>query len=291
MKLSCYLTLAIALFHGFFAIQPSAAQHSTTAKKFELPETLPNDPRKVRSKQSPKWLEAIGLMKTPIGKCSINLVVDDIKKDGIIAVTAAHCVKQWRKGKNRYEIGPHSVIFTANSGSQFTRSITSVLHVEHVPGGADFTIVKLDHSISKNKLKPLLNSPFDYADLLTEEIFRVSFEPFATMAGYSADKTLGKKGQVLTYHERCQLNGGSSGIKKGLCYSYEGASGGAVVVTVDLTALYEGEEDSTNPQFLRPQAYFVGTIVGRRSGDNYGKTMFTPTTHYTQIFDKILAAH
>lgn len=252
------------------------------------PETLPDDPRQVRNASSPKWLAAVGRSisedsATTKEQCSLSIVADSPEKDGIIAVTAGHCVDHWaRYGEdgNTYRIRKNKVVFTTNSGKKIGRSIAEVLKSEMNPG--DYAIVKLNAPISNSDIKPLLNAPYTFFDLLDDELFH---KPYATMAGYSADKGKGKKGKVLTYHEKCRLNGGASGMKKGYCYSYQGASGGAVVVTVALG------EWADEPWQETTQTYFVGSIVGGRSGDNNSKTLFTDTTHYTQTLDKILAEH
>jgi len=257
-----------------------------------FPETLDGDPRHVRSKSSPAWLEAIGKIVTTKGAalaeaCSVSLIADSPEKDGVIIVGAAHCVDHWASGNGGFAVGKHSITWTSNGGVAVERAIAHIYESEMIPG--DYFIAKLSASIPRTSIKPLLNAPYDYFDLLDEEIFGVEaggpFDPYATMAGFSADTGLGQKGAVLTYHERCRLNGGMSGMKKGLCYSYSGASGGPVVVTVAL------DDMSDEVWQTEKQSYFVGSIVGSdASGDN-SETMFTDTTYYTRKLDPILAAH
>lgn len=250
-----------------------------------FPDTLDNDPRLVRSASSPTWLAAVGrsisnTSSTDKEQCTISIIADSPEKDGIIAITAGHCVDHWVTGNGTFKIGPNETVFTSNSGKVIKRSIAKVLKAELYKG--DYAIVKLNAAIDKEDIKPLLNAPYHYSDLLDKELFH---KPYATMAGYSADKGKGKKGKVLTYHEKCQLNGGGSGQKKGYCYSYRGASGGPVVVTVALGDMAD------EPWQEQKQSYFVGSILGARGGDNNSKTLFTDTTHYTRILDKILASH
>lgn len=253
-----------------------------------FPETLANDPRIVRHSSSPQWLAAVGRLVTKISatkneQCTLSIIADSPEKDGIIAVTAGHCVDHWvNHGEDGwiYKVKQNKVVFTTNSGKTIERSIAAVLKAELNPG--DFAIVKLNAPIKRTEIHPLMNAPYDYSDLMDKEMFH---KPFATMAGYSADKNKGKKGRVLTYHKACQLNGGASGLKKGYCYSYEGASGGPVVVTVALGDMADELWQE------KTRSYFIGSIVGSRSGDDYSKTMFTDTTHYTRTLDKILAAH
>ena len=256
-----------------------------------FPETQDGDPRHVRSKSSPSWLEAIGKIVTTNGAalaeaCSVSLIADSPEKDGVIIVGAGHCVDHWASGNGGFAVGKHSITWTSSGGVAVKRTVAQIIEAEMVPG--DYFIAKLDASIPRTSIKPLLNAPYDYFDMLDEEIFGVEaggpFDPYATMAGFSADTGLGQKGEVLTYHERCRLNGGERGLKQGYCYSYSGASGGPVVVTAALDDMSD-EEWQTGTQ-----NYFVGSIVGARSSDN-SKTMFTEATHYATTLDSILATH
>jgi hypothetical protein len=272
-------------------LNPPLLQSLSTITRYSTtgyPETLPNDPRKVRSASSPKWLEAVGrLVSTKSSKekeqCTLSIISNHPSKDGIIAVTAGHCVDHWYQGGNRYKVGANTVTFTSNSGKTITRSIEKVLKASMSSG--DYAIVKLNSSVKKEDIKPLISAPYDYSDLLNEEMFGEKFKPFSTIAGFSADKGLGKKGKVLTYHEKCRLNGGGPGDKKSYAYSYQGASGGPVVVTVDLGE-YGDDYGLQGTQHL-----FVGSIVGSEGSDNNSKTMFTEHSHYSQTLDKTLEAH
>ena len=263
------------------------------------PETMDDDERLVRSAGSPKWLAAVGrsVSKTSKNKqeqCSWSIVADEPHKDGIIVIGAGHCVDHWYQSNGEYEIGKNKITFTTNSGVKLERSIIHILKAEMNPG--DYVIAKLNAPISRHDIKPLLNGPYAFSDLLDEELWCESgcpFEPFGSMAGYSADITLGQKGKVLTYDPNCKLNGGASGRKKGYCYSYEGASGGAVTVTLYLTEEMREYMDNYVNGYLQSgeHTFWVGSILGGQGGDDHNKTMFTPATHYTQILDPILAAH
>ncbi|MBK23114.1 MAG: hypothetical protein CME70_03835 [Halobacteriovorax sp.] len=253
-----------------------------------FPETMANDPRLVRSKSSPKWLAAVGRLvsntsATKKEQCSLSIIADAPGKDGIIAVTAGHCVDHWVDGNGGFEVGHNETTFKTNSGKTIKRSISKVLKAETHKG--DYAIVKLNAPIKYSDIKPLLNAPYDYYDLLDKDLDEANTNPYATMAGYSADRTKGQKGKVLTYHEKCQLNGGASGMKKGYCTSYQGASGGAVVVTATVGDMADETWQETE------QSYFVGSIVGGRAGDDNDKTMFTDTSYYSKTLDKILADH
>jgi len=280
LKLSLLLLLTCSL--------ASFSQY-TYAEESGFPETQSGDLRKIRTANSPEWLAAIGrfvstLSATKKEQCSLSIVADHPDKNGIIAVTAGHCVDHWYEGSGRYRVGKNEVVFKSNSGKLIQRKITAVLKSEMHPG--DYAIVKLNAAIKNIDIKPLLNAPYDYSDLLYGEYWQQDFKPYATMAGYSADKQLGQKGKVLTYHEKCRVNGGANGLKKAICYSYRGASGGPLVVTVAI-----GDEMSDEPWQVGVQSYFVGSIVGARGEDDHSMTMFTETTHYARTLDSILASH
>ncbi|MGJ8564013.1 MAG: hypothetical protein ACSHXY_10715 [Alphaproteobacteria bacterium] len=275
----------------------------------EYPETEPNDTRKVRSSTSPEWLQAVGRSiavksKTEKEGCSWSLIVDVPGKNGVIVVGAGHCVDHWYLGGEKYGIEEHQITWTTQSGKKITRHIATIFQSRMSTG--DYAIAKLDRPISRFDIKPLMSAPYDYGDLLDEELFYANgepFKPFGTMAGYSADISLGQKGKVLTYDEggegnRCQLHGGEPGNKKGYCWSYTGASGGAVAVTLYLSGDLDGDkgglflfEDYIPNVKPGPYTFWVGSIVGGEGNDGNDKTMFTESSHYSQTLDKILAAH
>lgn len=253
-----------------------------------FPAMEPGDDRLVRSSSSPKWLAAVGrqvnkLSKTTQEQCSLTLVADNPTKDGIIVVGAGHCADHWAAYNGGFDVEENSVTFQSNDGTKVTRRIVEVIKAETHKG--DYFIGKLDRYISRSIISPLMNSPYDYSDMMDEEYFGKNFKPFATVAGYSADTGKGQKGTVLTYDEHAQLNGGARGLKKAYAWTYQGASGGPVVVTVDLDDM--ADEDWQ----VGRRTYFVGSVVGARMGDGPDKTMFTDTTYHTKTLDKVLADH
>ena len=259
----------------------------------DYPDTLPNDTRKVRSSSSPDWLEAVGRMvshtsSTDQEQCSMTLLNNRPWKDGIIGVTAGHCVDHWRKIGGTYEVRFNEITFTSNSGKVIKRAIVEVIKTEMNP--ADYAIVKLNAPIPRREIQPLLNSPYHYADILNDEDFSEKFKSYAIMAGFSADKGLGKKGKVMTYDKCRAVNGGARGLKKAYCYAYEGASGGPLVSTVALNEDTGDIEDDLNLAGTT-QHLFVGSIVGSRGGDDSSKTMFTEATYYFSFLDNALTRH
>lgn len=252
------------------------------------PKTLSNDPRQIQSEISPDWLAAAGRLTTLIRinkleQCTLSLVADGLDKNGIIGVTAGHCVDHWHQPDGTFIVGSNTVTFKTNSGTILSRSIIDVMTAEIAPG--DYAIVKLDAPIPRQFIQPLINSPFDYQDLLDEQLFSQTFKPYATLAGHSSDLDLGQKGTVLTYHERCQLNGGIPGNKTSNCTSYIGASGGPVVITVDLG------EYGTEIGIPGIQHLFVGSVIGGSQINDFAKTAFTENTYYFEKLNNILDMH
>ncbi|MDX2350381.1 MAG: hypothetical protein QNK32_08330 [Porticoccus sp.] len=297
------------------------------------PVTEEGDTRQVRSASSPKWLAAVGRQvvvtrtETTLKKlqCSLTLIADQIGKDGIIVVGAGHCglamyqvvtnpnPEAWHAGPGADRLGrssdrcwspcmemvsspEDSVTFWTNSGEKIVRKI-DVVFAQSLPAGgnADYFIGRLDKAIPYSKIKPLLNAPWDYSDLLDKEMWYANDEPFApfgTMAGYSADITIGEKGKVLTYDLCEAVNGGGSGRKKAYCWSYEGASGGPLAITLYLSKeMQEWMDDFTNYLPVGEHTFWAGNIFAGEGGDNHSRTLFTDSSFHTRILDPILEAH
>jgi hypothetical protein len=302
----------------------------------ELLRENPGDDRLVRSASSPEWLEAVGkfvFVKTPqwqldrgepetYENCSVSLVSDTVGGDGQIIVGAGHCIVQWVSGSatkpspyigelRNTQSGEHwdsdtvydwefeqentVVIFTSHRGEVVKRRLAEIFFAETHQG--DYFIGRLDRPISYSKIKPLLNGPADYSDLLDDEEFPGAF---ATMAGFSRDSGRGQNGKVMTY-DNCKLAGGQGGLKMGHCYTYGGASGGATVVTVDLSKSADENaefwieyfEETLNGKFERKEyTFWVGNIVGSRcSQAKTNRTFFTESTYHTRLLDAILLDH
>ena len=256
---------------------------SNDNKNFET--TLSNDPRKIFAKSSPKWLEAVGKISVPHRTknektdCSVSLLTDHLDKDSIIAVTAGHCMKNWNfPGQDPK--APAVITFTKKDGTKVTRSVEKILSMS--PSEGDYAILKLNKTVPNSLVKPLLiaDGPYRGADgfgYLEFDEFTGGpghKKAFGTLAGYSSDSSpqFGNKGQNLTYHEDCHLNGGEASIKSTKCWSYKGASGGATVVTVD-----QGDyNDNIGVEHL-----YVGAVMGQRKGDNK-RAFITPLEFFRE---------
>ena len=302
----------------------------------ELLKENKGDDRLVRSASSPEWLEAVGkfvFVKTPqwqlekgepakYENCSVSLVSDTVGGDGQIVVGAGHCIVQWvsgtasksspyigelrntKSGKHwkrdtvydwEYKQENTVMIFTSNTGEVVKRRLAEIFFAETDKG--DYFIGKLDNPISYSKIKPLLNAPADYSDLLDKEEFPGAF---ATMAGFSRDSGRGQNGKVMTY-DNCKLAGGQNGLKMGHCYTYGGASGGATTVTLDLSKTTDENadfwieylEETLNGKFKKKEyTFWVGSIVGSRcSQAKTNRTFFTESTYHTRLLDAVLRDH
>ncbi|MDB4450968.1 hypothetical protein N9121_01300 [Pseudomonadales bacterium] len=302
----------------------------------ELLKENAGDDRLVRSASSPKWLEAVGkfvYVKTPEWQlkkgdpkeykhCSVSLVSDTVGGDGQIVVGAGHCIVQWISGSSMKQSpyvnelrqtisGKHwerdtvhdwvfnkentVFIFTSHSGKVIKRRLADIFFAETDKG--DYFIGKLDSPIPYSQIKPLLNAPADYSDLLDKKEFPGAF---ATMAGFSRDSGRGQHGKVMTY-DNCKLAGGQNGKKMGHCFTYGGASGGATTVTIDLSKAddenadfwLEYIEETLNGKFERKAyTFWVGNIWGSRCNQaKTNRTFFTESTYHTRLLDAILHDH
>lgn len=307
-----------------------------------FPPMLDGDTRQLQSSSSPVWLGAVGRTFTEkrnysdqkkvrkAEQCSLALVVDQPNKDGIIVVGAGHCIDHWVSGSNKtspyikelkaakntswtadqvhaWNIEPHTITFRTNTGQTVKRTLVDIFHAETHRG--DYFVGKLDRYVPRSIITPLLNSPYDYTDMMD-----FPFKTTAYAAGYSADTGIGQRGKVLTYDACERLNGGASGMKKAYCHSYPGASGGPFVIEIDFALTgsihnpdcysckeYEEFDGDTfddffaeefEPHLQRKQhGFFIGTIVGGRQGDDNSRTLFTETTHYSRLLDAILRDH
>jgi hypothetical protein len=276
------------------------------------PETMAGDTRQVQTKSSPKWLNAVGqsvsqLRNGNYESCSLSLVADSPAKDGIIVIGAGHCVDHLYNIDGGFDISDYPITFMTKSGKKIERQLVAIFKASVAPG--DYFIGKLNSYIPRSEIDPLINAPFDYTDMLS-----FPFNPVAYAVGYSADTGIGQKGKVLTYDKCKQINGGQRGRKMAYCYSYEGASGGAMAITLDFSKIvigrnpycksckneWEGMEGELFEDFfqysipeLEPKeyAFWFGNLYGGRRADDHDRTVWVSNTFHTKLLDKILAKY
>lgn len=269
----------------------------TTASNF-YPPTITGDLRQIRSANSPPWLAAVGRLVSfyrlnTLEQCSVSLISNQPGKDSDIAITAAHCIDHWPQQGDKIQPYSNLVTFLSLSGEEIEREIIEVVQQEKSP--ADYAIVRLDSAIPYQLIAPLIRSPYDYRNLLFQRLFQESAPHFASLAGYSSDITLGNRGKRLTYHERCQLFSGPPGQQSSNCISYRGASGGPIVVTIDLgqdplagIAQQDIEKKPTTVPLTGKQHLFVGSVNGGHKRFEYTQTLFTEVTYYLPALEQIL---
>ena len=275
------------------------AEATSASNNFE--ETIPNDPRLVRSSSSPAWLAAVGKFyvrkrttkaMVEIGKaapwksCSIVLVSNNRSQSSNIALSAGHCIRRWYEGgisgNRRFDIEEHKIIFQPNNGHKITDlKVVEILGYESSPG--DYAILRLSRALPNRVIKPLTHTSEPVLrSLMVDDDYIKKFKPWATAAGYSTDISLGKKGKNLTYHAGCYLNGGPEARKDSKCTSYGGASGGAIVVTVDRSL-----SEWTDNKKLGTEYLLVGLIQGGHDGNNE-RSFWTPNSYYDKKLRPIL---
>ncbi|OUR95834.1 hypothetical protein A9Q84_15145 [Halobacteriovorax marinus] len=224
----------------------------------------PNDMRVRKNSDSPKFLDAVGRMgiTKENGKkfvCSGILVGKTRIEDSRIVISSEHCGYGAKGRTSEWKT-------TTKSGKTIKRKVQKVLFTDP---SVDYAILLLDKKVSHLDVEPLVMGDKDSSvnDIAQEHVGK-SF-----VAGYSADKELGKNGDVLTYSSGYQVidildgivdedeNGLDVGTMQGFgvatAFTYGGASGGAVIVLAD-TENGKGE-----------QPYLVGMVRGSVTGDSH----------------------
>lgn len=223
------------------------------------------DTRKVRSSNSPKWLEAVGKLEIhKVGgrekyNCTVILVGNGEEIASRIALTNSHCIDHlYPHGRSRFS-KKSEVRLTSNSGKVIINSIVDILgdgRPNTNGSGHDYAVVLLAFEVDVNDITPLQilidELPSDYKEGLKEyakdsddEEEKRLYKEFAdsiveTIAGYSGnqDEHLGNGGENLTYDDNCKSGKivkndeehNDSFVANG-CFAYRGASGGAYVMS------------------------------------------------------------
>lgn len=218
----------------------------------------PGDARVRRTKNSPKWMEAIGrITRDGRHRCSGTLVSLKEGQASQYVLTAAHC--------------PHQndlINFTTADGRGITRKIVSVPFSEHNKKKYDIALARLDRKVDADEVVPLVlfELPEELSFSRTEFEYYLDYEhegEVMYVAGYSAD-SFGMNGQVLTYTEHRDSResplaaGYKSNDKKALVMSATspGASGGPVVT----------EFKYKDKAYRYLTAVIKGTIQSREAG-------------------------
>lgn len=181
------------------------------------------DQRQVFAENSPPWLQSVGKLDVPgiayrEGKrrhqrenCSGTLVAPAGQLLADIVVTAWHCLEF-------YTDLSKPITFTLLPGSE--NAVRREAYRLADGGGmySDWALLKLSRPVDTGLVPAMEPNPQ-----------RGSLERPVTMAGFSGDSGLGKAGEVLTYHDSCQITRQERDASETDCSAYKGASGGAVV--------------------------------------------------------------
>jgi hypothetical protein len=217
-------------------------------------ERQPTDDRLVKTKDSPRYLDAVGKLRIikqdgSAEICGASLVAFIPKQNSRIVVTSLHCLKTNRM----------TWATTTKDGKTIKRNIKEVVYDDRK---SDYAFLLLDDFVDYKDVTPLL---IDY-NRSSSIISHMSEGHEFAVAGYSADAEVGQGGNVLTYDNNGRLaamdrdgdpiGGGSEEIT-----TYGGASGGAVIVN------FEVDEDYAPGLIEGKQAFLFGIIKGGITND------------------------
>jgi len=231
---------------------------SAFADEYLHPPTLPGDPRLQQNANSPSWLNAVGRLEVESSdgtttRASASLVGVAGAKSADTVTAARHTASAWGSDDSSGKYKMYFII-TKNDGAVIKREVQKIVMDSRSSADTtrDWAVLKLKHPISAQQVTPLI-----YDDLgLFDEFNFDDPHTFASMSGYSGDSatTHGNGGKILTYHQNCRLFGKDLDGFGSWCYSYQGSSGGPVVVTTRV----KGVE----------KHYFVSNITGGRRHDS-----------------------
>ncbi|HAS6087963.1 TPA: hypothetical protein I7120_23070 [Vibrio vulnificus] len=216
------------------------------------------DDRIAKTPRSPKYLDAVGKLTVTNTEgtsniCGASLVGLRADQDSRVIVTSFHCLRGERM---RWEA--HT-----QSGRTIIRNQLKVLDVSME---SDYAILLLDKKVRYQDISPLIVD-FELNEYPEDILYDEDYgDPEFVFAGYSADAEFGMSGKVLTYDVTGVISttdgaydpvgGSTDGVT-----TYEGASGGAFIVTYT-----EDAPDYRTVNFGR-QSYLMGVIKGGLSND------------------------
>lgn len=220
------------------------------------------DKREVFTGEVYPWLRAVGKLQVPAQRprdghlshyredCSATLIAKPGRSHADIIVTAWHCLELYRDMSR-----PIIFTTTTRSGEILQREARRL-----ADGGgmhADWAILRLHRTVPADTLAGLSIRP-DETDAGRS----------ITMAGYSRDEGLGRRGQVLTFDANCRITSGQRLRGTTNCVAYKGASGGAVT------------------QFsVSGEVYFQGVIS---QGNGEGLSTFVPVRDFRREIERFL---
>ncbi|WP_375748136.1 hypothetical protein [Vibrio sp. HN007] len=214
-----WLLSIFSLISSQYVIASSCANHQCRP---------PGDDRLSKTSLSPKYLDAVGRLRTTktdgeSNICGASLVGFTAKQDSRVLVTSLQCLK----GK-RMTWEAHT-----QNGKTIKRSPTETLDYSYE---SDYAILLLDKKVRYRDISPLI-IVYELSLSPEEIIYDEEYgNPKLMFAGYSADAKIGKSGSILTYDTTGDIstsqnpNEPTGGWAEGIT-TYQGSSGGALIVT------------------------------------------------------------
>lgn len=215
------------------------------------------DRRKKKTKSSPAYLDAVGRIKTvrtngQVSYCSGTLISAIPGQSSRVIKSAGHCFGN-TETESKYDIKSITWKTTTKSGLKIVKD----LNIEELNLERDSAVLSFNGKIPFSTIKPALIET--ELSMHPSEFIRYDNQTTVISAGYSSDNLKGDNGKTLTYDDQIRaqefINLNSYDRRKfGIqTVSFSGASGGALLVDVDLSY-----EDIDNPY---KQVYYVGTTI------------------------------
>ncbi|MGB3751923.1 MAG: tetratricopeptide repeat protein [Arcobacteraceae bacterium] len=273
-------TKALQFYEKALSIRDSSLQTKIQQMKRRVEHTknLSNDTRKIVTKSSPIWTQAVGRLIIPTElkfisekkyqkqqkNCSASLVNLSNNSDSSVIITAAHCITEFNGS-----VGALKFIIKDINGDIIHRvakiEFASKFDIKKITTTTDFAILSLDKPISKTKVTPLIIQKDSFATLQKK-----SYKNYASLVGFSSD--IAKYGAKLTYDPKCLISSFNTMYGASTCSGFNGASGGPIILTTT----------KNNIDFA---SYFVGVVSHFRNKE-YTNMFFAP---HHQFFDTIVA--
>jgi len=251
----------------------------------DLTKLLESDKRKEKNSSSPDYLDAVGKIVMVMSggyktQCSGSLISTKHSESSRVIASAAHCFGN-TKTKQKYNLTSIKWVVKLKSG----KTIEEKLTLRDYNYDEDVAILTLDSKIPFTTIKPLL------IETEVQETSKnlISYGDKTIVAGYSLNPGIGSFGEKLTYDdtlsysELSRLEDPKNSYNPILrTVTYGGASGGALIVDIDLS-----EDDVENPYH---QKFLAGTLIGGAGDDVHyinqghkGSTQSIFSTYYNII--------
>lgn len=255
----------------------------------DLTKLLESDNRKEKNSSSPDYLDAVGKIVMVMNggykaQCSGSLISTKHSESSRVIASAAHCFGN-TKTKQKYNLTSINWVVKLKSGETITETLT----LKDYNYDEDIAILTLDSKIPFSKIKPLLIE----TEIQETAKNLVSYGDKVIVAGYSSNPGKGNLGEKLTYDDSISYKKLSRYNDSNNSYNpilrtvtYGGASGGALIVDIDLS-----EDEVENPF---KQKYLAGVLIGGIGAEEQyinqgykGSTQSNYSTYYNIINMKV----